>query len=296
MILVDFSQVAISTLMAELGPQNIESFNESHADLLRHMIFNCLRSYRMKYRHEYGDLVICTDARSWRHQSFAYYKAHRKSDREAAASSWGLIFKVINEVRDDLEKHFPYRVFHIPGAEADDVIAVLCDFLATQDNTKDVFGSKEPVLIISGDKDFIQLQKYSFVKQYNPIQKKWVKPKKDWVTTLKEQVICGDKGDGIPNFRSPDNSFVDKIRQKPITEKNLAKWVGQKPEEFCENQEELNGYNRNNKLINFQYIPEEVREAIMYKFYFQTPGNRRDILNYFIAKRMRRFIELVTDF
>ena len=47
----------------------------------------------------------------------------------------------------------PYQMLKVSGAEADDIIATLVE--STQE-----FGQHEPVLIISGDKDFIQLQRY----------------------------------------------------------------------------------------------------------------------------------------
>lgn len=52
--------------------------------------------------------------------------------------------------------------------EADDIINSLVEY--TQE-----FGNYEKVMIISGDKDFAQLQKYSNVDQYSPITKSLLK-------------------------------------------------------------------------------------------------------------------------
>ena len=76
-------------------------------------------------------------------------------------------------------------------------------------------------MVLSGDKDFIQLQKYPFVSQYNPIQKKFmsgIDPKQ----YILEHVIKGDRSDGIPNFLSDDDTFVKNKRQRPLSKKEYC--------------------------------------------------------------------------
>lgn len=71
--------------------------------------------------------------------------------------NWNEVFRILNLVREELKDNFPYKVVHMEGAEADDIIGALVQ------NTQE-FGNHEPVMIISSDKDFIQLHKYSNVK------------------------------------------------------------------------------------------------------------------------------------
>ena len=51
----------------------------------------------------------------------------------------------------------------------------------------------EDILILSGDKDFIQLQKFENVKQYSPTTKKYVDDL-DPKQYVFEHIIKGDKG------------------------------------------------------------------------------------------------------
>jgi hypothetical protein len=284
--------------MAQMGPKEVENFTEENVSLLRHMVFNCLRSYRQKFGQEFGELVICTDSRSWRKDVFQHYKAHRNSERQVSKIDWGLIFDTLHQILIDIRTYFPYIVISVEKAEADDVIAVLCE-LSQQSGGENMFGSEaEPVLILSGDKDFQQLQKYSNVKQWATVQKKWIKPK-DWKLQLRELIVQGDKGDGIPNFRSPGDTFVNHIRQKKVMKNKLKEYLTKDPKDFCTDQE-LVWFKRNEELIDFTYIPESVRIAIQQEYASQcklnTGKNRMTIMSYFMKHRMKNMIELAGDF
>ena len=228
MILLDYSQIALSNIIV----QKVDS-----EELIRHMILNSIRMYNKKYRDEYGQMVICTDGfNTWRKEYFPQYKAARKKNRTESNLDWNEIFRVLNQIREDLANHFPYKVVHMEGCEADDVIGAL-----TIDSQE--FGKNEPIMIISSDKDFIQLQRYSNVKQFSPIQKKAVSdpnPRK----YLFEHILKGDKGDGIPNILSGDNTFVDEIRQSPMTAKKI--------EHFAHNADKLDEVMTTEEFRNFQ--------------------------------------------
>ena len=44
------------------------------------------------------------------------------------------------------------------------------------------------------------------------------------VTFLREQIIKGDRSDGVPNILSDDDIFLRDERQKPINKKRLEEW------------------------------------------------------------------------
>jgi hypothetical protein len=185
-------------------------------------------------------------------------------------------------MRDELAEHMPYKVLNVHGAEADDIIATL------------VKNTKEKVLILSGDKDFIQLQKYGNVKQYAPIQKKWV----DGVDPnryIKEHILKGDRGDSIPNFLSPDDTFINNIRQKPINKKKLDYWIDSDPKGFC-NEYQYRNFQRNQRLVDFDYIPKEVEQNIMSEYNNIKPNGRHKILNYFIMNKLKDLIGQIQEF
>jgi len=278
MILIDLSQIMMASTMMSLGGQ-------SQADLsfVRHLVLNSLRMYRQKYHKEYGELVLCCDGRhSWRREHFSQYKANRRTGREADLKDWTQIFECFDTIKSELKEYFPYKYIEVIEAEADDIIGVLA-------KTWD-----EPIMIISGDKDFIQLQVRDNVDQYSPITKKIVydvNPAK----YLKEHIIRGDTSDGIPNFLSADNSIVDKIRQTPITKKKVELWIDQDPEDFC-NEEQLRNYHRNMKLIDLQYTPTNIADQVGMQFNEIPKGKRSGLLNFFIERKLNNLIENIGEF
>jgi hypothetical protein len=269
---------------------------EVNIPLVRHMIINALRSYRKKFGPEFGEMVIACDNRHyWRRQYFPNYKANRKKSRDESGFDWNSIFEALHLVRSELTEHFPYPVIDVDGAEADDVIAVLAEYSQTM-NTDGLMPSAEPFLILSGDHDFQQLQKWNNVKQYAPVQKKFCKLKESPEAVLMEHIIMGDKGDGVPNILSCDDTFINGDRQRPIRKDKLADWKTQKPEEFITSDEMWRNYQRNRELVDLSRIPEDIKESIIDSYEMQKGGDRSGLLNYFIANRMTQLIELVDEF
>lgn len=282
-ILIDLNQVLISNLMQQIGSNPKTKLEE---DLIRHMVLNSLRSYAKQFKQKYGEIVVCCDSkRYWRRDVFPFYKSNRKRDREKSEFDWTLIFETLNKIRDELKENFPYKVIDVDGAEADDIIGVLAPRLA----------SNGEVLILSSDKDFVQLQKYKNVTQYSPILKKFIQIE-DPRRYVKEHIIRGDRGDGIPNFLSADNTFAAGGRQKSINMNKLNEWLTQTPEEFCTNEILLRGYKRNQTLVDLDYIPENIKKAVVDAFENTKVGNKQKMLNYFIDKRLRNLIELLDEF
>ena len=283
-MLVDLNQVLISNLMQHL--KHVAKSNELNEDLIRHMCINTIRASVKQFKSKYPNVVLCCDNKKyWRKEFFPFYKSQRKSDREASGYDWGLIFDTLNKIRDEFKKSFPYKVLDVEGAEADDVIAVLTARLSAH-------GS---VLILSSDKDFGQLQKYSNVTQYSPILKRFIKidnPK----TFIREHIIKGDRGDGIPNFLSPDNTFAAGERQKVINSKKLQEWMNQDAETFCTTDIMLRGFKRNQILVDFDYIPSEVQFNITSAFETAEVATKEKMLNYFIDKGLKAMIESINDF
>jgi len=252
-------------------------------NMVRHMILNSLRMYRMRFCDEYGELVLCYDSKHyWRRDYYPEYKHSRKKSRESSANDWDSIFEVLNAVKAELNEFFPYKHLEVYGAEADDIIAALCGELEF-DNGK--------TLILSGDKDFIQLQKYRNVTQYSTITKKFVNGIDPYIY-LDEHVLKGDSSDGIPNVLSPDNTFVDGIRQKPLSRKKIQTMVaGEFP-----NDEVKRNYQRNKKLIDLEESPDELFVEILKEYQEAPDGDRSKLLNYFTQKRLRSLVESIGEF
>lgn len=295
MIIVDYSQTAISTLMAELRGRTDA---EISAPLIRHMIINALRSYKNKYGKEFGELVIaCDNKHYWRKKKFPYYKANRKKARDDSGFDWQAIFEALNQIKVEISENFPYPVVEVESAEADDVIASLV--IWSQDNDLVQEGLDmvpQPILIISGDHDFAQLQRYKNVKQYSPIHKKWIRLSSTADVALMEHILMGDKGDGVPNFMSDDDTFVTGKRQKPIRKKDLEQWKFAKLSQWDGTQYEAN-LRRNSDLIDLRNIPEDIGNTIINNFIQQKDvRDKSNLLNYFISHRMKNMMEHITEF
>jgi hypothetical protein len=283
MIIIDYSQISIASFYAQPNAELSEEF-------LRHMILNTIRMYSHKYKAEYGEIVIaCDGGNSWRKGFFPPYKAHRKKAREDSGMDWNLFFTYLNQIREEIKENFPYKVIHLQHVEADDVIATLVK--ETQE-----FGKNEPVMIISSDKDFIQLQKYKNVKQFSPIQKKLVADSNPRLY-LFEHIIRGDSGDGIPNILSADTTFVDGDRQTPVTKKKIDAWL-EKAEDLQSvmDPEVYRNYQRNKLLIDLDMIPKDYTDSILYAFEQQPVAPRARILDYLIKKRCKMLVESVSEF
>lgn len=296
MILVDYSQVALSNILS--FQRELKGTDSEVKNLIRHVVLSTLKSYKKKYGKEYGEMVICCDGRKyWRRDVFPHYKANRKKARENSDLNWTLIFDTMSEIRDDIAKYFPYKVVHLEHSEADDVIAVLAKW--TQTNgliTQGLFEEPQKVLILSSDGDFIQLQKWDNINQYSPMQKKQIKANQREVYEkyITHVVKAGD--DGIPNILSKDDVFVIGERQKSVSAKRLAEFL-EIGFDACKNDDERRNWHRNVQLIDFEQIPEHVSKDIIDTYVNSKPtGDKMAIMNYLIENKCRLLLDELEDF
>ena len=279
MILVDLNQVLLAGLMAQIANQK----GKLDEHLIRHMVLNIIRTHVKNFKAEYGEVVLCCDNRKyWRKEYFPFYKANRKKTREKSSLDWHLIFDMLAKFKQELKENFPYKVIDVEGAEADDIIGTLVPRHAAH----------EKILILSSDGDFLQLQQNHNVKQYNPSQKKYVISPNP-IMDLKEKIIRGDKGDGIPNVLSSSDCFVRDLRQTPITQKVLDKLMG---ESYLEQTETIKvNFVRNATLIDLSFIPVEIKEKII-NTYEETKPAKGKLLNYFIEYKLKNLMEVIEEF
>lgn len=282
MIIFDYQQIAISNLMEQIG----SSKSSVDENLVRHMILNTIRTYVKKFKESHGpEVVIACDNRNyWRREYFPHYKAGRKKARAASGHDWSSIFESLNKIREELKESSPYKVIDVDGAEADDIIGTLVQ----------KYSVSQKIMILSSDKDFAQLQRYSNVEQFSPILKKYIKEPFPLVQ-LKQLIIRGDKGDGIPNILSADDVFVAGSRQKPITESKIIKWLNQEPKEFCDD-EMLRNFSRNETMIDLTKVPETLRQNILNTYETAKGKTKQEFMNYMIANRLKNLIEVAHEF
>ena len=281
MIIVDFNQVMISNLMMQIGNHTNIPIEEG---LFRHMVINSLRSYKQKFGDEYGEMIIaCDDKNYWRKQIFPYYKANRKKNREESELNWTNIFEIFNKIKQEIKDNLPYPVIQVDTAEADDIIASL---VKGTDNA-------HKIIILSGDKDFVQLQTHSNVKQYDPVRKKWINhdnPER----YLVEHILKGDAGDGIPNVLSDDDTFVADKRQKPLTQKKINK-IYNDGAVILDNTTDRN-FMRNKHMVDLSMVPESIRTEVINKYQSEQGKDKSKMFNYFINFKLKNMMENIGDF
>ena len=280
MILLDFSQVCLSGILASGN----KDFGE---DLVRHMVLNSIRNFKSRFSN-YGELVICCDDKNyWRKQMFPYYKANRKKSREASSLDWNMIFNTLSMIKEEVKENFPYVILQVDSAEADDLIATMVDRYGN---------NGEKIMIVSGDKDFAQLQRYKNVSQYSPITKKMIKVD-DPMEYLFEHVIRGDSGDGVPNILSRDDVFVNGLRQKPLQKKKVASMIDEMKRGITPFDGEVKrNYLRNIQLIDLTRVPDDIRQEVIYKYNNYERKDRSLLLNYFIKNKLRNLMSDIQEF
>jgi len=283
MILVDLNQVMISNMMVQIGNHKNAMVDEN---MIRHMILNSLRFNKLKFEQDFGEMIICADDKNyWRRSYFPYYKASRRTDRDKSELDWNTIFNALNNVREEIKEFFPYKVIQIETAEADDIIGTIAHTEGMMLN------SGKPILILSGDKDYIQLHTYGNVSQYDPTRKKWIRHS-DPETYLHEHIIRGDRGDGVPNILSPDDCFVMSIRQGRVTQKRLdeTKDINNMNEEMKRN------YIRNKTLIDLTRVPDNIKEQILEAYNAENEKDRSLLFNYFVKNKLRNLMQHISEF
>lgn len=296
MLLIDYSGVCIAHIMQFKDDLKEGRVNPEAVNIIRHAILTGVKSYKKKFS-GYGPIVLaCDGQRYWRKDVYPFYKIKRKSARDESSLDWKLIFDTMSELREDIKNHFPYKVIHVDSAEADDIIAVLAKY--TQDHElKDVglFEEKRPVMIISADHDFKQLQKYDNIKQWSPSQKSYVKssnPTRDLI----EKVITGDTGDGVPNICSQDDIFTVEGRQTPFRKSRIDDFV-RRGRDACKDDRERHGWDRNIKMIDFESIPEDVKSEIVRQYEdYIVKGDKMSVYNYLVSKRCRLLLNEIEEF
>jgi len=279
MIILDMNQITLANVMMNF---HMNKSDELEEDMVRHMILNSIRMYRTMFKDDYGEIVLAYDSRHyWRRDIFPQYKQNRKKGREKDNFDWNSIFELLNSMKSEFKEILPYKFLEVYGAEADDIIATLCREYQDQ-----------KTMIVSGDKDFIQLQKYKNVKQYSPILKKYVNGHNP-DTYIKTHILKGDSSDGVPNVLSPDHTFVEGLRQRPLSKKKIEAWI---KSETGMSDEVKRNYQRNHKLINLDNTPEDLQKSILDTFNEAPYGDRSKILTYFIENKLKELTDSIGDF
>jgi hypothetical protein len=299
MIILDFNAVALGVITSSEFKPMLNGDENTVKNLVRHATLSTILSYKKKYGKEYGQIVIAADGKNyWRKENFPYYKGDRKKSREKSDINWKLVFDCLSEMRSDIKDLFPYKVLHLDRTEADDIIAVLSEW--SQDNeltNSGLYEEPQKIMIVSPDHDFLQLQKWDNIYQFSPITKKQLKmSKRDLYEKYITHIVkAGD--DGIPNILSADDCIVTEgVRQTPVSSKRLAEFM-EHGKNACRTDEERRNWDRNESLISFDKIPQDIKDSIISEYISNTPKiDRMQIMNYLIKHRCKMLLDRIEEF
>jgi T4 RNase H, C terminal/5'-3' exonuclease, N-terminal resolvase-like domain len=305
MIITDLSQIINASIYMGDANECAKHPSQSSKDMIKHSIINSIRQNYVTHKDSYGAMVLACDSGSWRYDVFPPYKHSRKESRKNDTSgiNWEFINEVKSELIHDLGTYFPFPVVSVPKAEGDDIIGVLAKH--TNDNgsmVEDIFGNseKEPILIISSDKDNYQLHMLGkHVKQWSPMDKKLVKSGTTARESLMEKIVKGDSGDGVPSIKSHDTIFIEKVRQKPISAKYLQQFFDSKnPIDVCLTESERINFVRNEMLVSYDKIPQHIQDSIFscYNTQLNKPHSKMELMNYFVRNKFSNLLGNITDF
>lgn len=289
-LLVDLSQIASATMM--------HTFNEGEkitTNLMRHLVLSTLKHNVLKFRKDgYEDVIICVDNAMpsyWRREEAYYYKKNRAKGREESSWDWEGYFLGLRTVIEEFKQNMPYTIIDVPKAEADDGIAVLTQKLSLE-------GRK--VMIISSDGDFTQLHKYPNVSQYSPMQKKLVKSKTGSpALDLMTKIIKGDGKDNVASIKVRSDFLYTKIegeRMPPIKTKFVEECLDSDDITKLLSESEYKRFLENRVLIDFDYIREDIKNAILDLYNnYKVPGKNK-IYSYFVKSGLSKLMKDIGQF
>lgn len=289
-ILLDFSQIVLSACHVFENELSVYNQDKDGAkNILRHVILSQILHWRTKYHDSYGEVIVCCDGKNyWRKNIFPQYKANRKKAKRESIIDWGLVFGMMDTLIEDLRSFFTYKVLKVDGAECDDVISTL--IRSAREN-----GSDEPFMIVSADKDFLQLQRFPRVWQVSPMRKTAVVSKNP-EADLAEKIIRGDAGDGIPSVLNDDCAYVDETYKSSRMSRKMFERLMSEGYDNCSDRVIKAHWERNRTLIDFRFIPAEITSAILKRFAEPPQGNKVKMFNYLTEKRCYKLLDRIEDF
>lgn len=294
-VLIDFNNIIYASFFMEIKNNALQETGGNEY-LLRHMFYTKLLALKREFHAKPADMYICMDHKvNWRKRHFEYYKASRAKKREESEIDFQFLFDLMDSMESEMKTSLPFNVLREEGLEADDWIAILSE-------------TDQPVIVVSTDKDFYQLLTKPNVKIYNHVKLETVTLSKPPHVEKWVKILNGDTGDGIPNVFSDSDTFIcEEKRQKAFGERKAEMLLNEVapmlifPEPILKEHFKklglLENFNRNNLLINFDEIPDEIRKKANDTIQMLKPSmNQVRMLAYLTQKNLVQLSSRVHEF
>ena len=246
-------------------------------DILRHVFIKNIISYVKEFKPDRVYIAIDL-GQSWRKQLSSIYKGQRKAARQKQDVDWDAFYGMMNKVTTELKENFPFYVLGIDTIEADDIIAHL---VATED-------SYVEKIMITCDRDYIQLLQHPNTKLYEPIRRKFIEsinPLHD----LEIKICSGDKSDNIPAIA---HRWGEKTAEKHILNGKLDLMLAETEADGSPCEMKRN-YDRNKALIDFELVPKSILRQIDEEVAKYELASHKGLLKYLMKHKLTELIESV---
>jgi len=334
MILVDFNHLAIRNLYSSISQAKLKKVNgfyktEEWSPFFRHFIFNSLKFLQKKFvQHK---IIICVDSKkNWRKEIYPGYKSHRKKIRDKSAINFNDYFEIFEEIIEELKKDFPYKVIQVPYAEADDIIAVLAKKL---EKTIIISSDKDFKQLLRFAKIYDPIKNKFIKASLKEIKEFMIEhillgDVADNIPNIKQG---SEFSDNFKRFLRNNDIFIDDVKtfenlsiSKKLydefdiykknkkgekLEKDIFKTVRFGPKgakKFAEDLKNnlkqnpiyLKNFERNKKLIIFDFIPQKIQDEILNQFNTEkfNKVNIEGIIKYFSKNNLSQLILDASDF
>ena len=262
-LLIDFNNLSIRNVF-----QSKDMINNPAPDwgLHKHSLIQSI-FYNIRKFNPSEVILAVDDKNCWRKKVYPEYKAHRKDKKDNDIFPWDEYQIYINSFLEDIKATFPFMVIQVSYSEADDVIGVLAKHIPSDK------------VVVTADSDYIQLMSIPKLKLFNPLKDKFVindNPK----MSLMVKILAGDSGDNIPNI---------KPRLGPKTAEKLI--INNEVESFIADNKLTENFVRNQKLIDWNYIPEILKSKIIETYSNYKLNTTSDIFGFMIRHRLRKHLE-----
>lgn len=204
-----------------------------------HILFNKYNSYFKTY----GQMIICHEGKGsldWRRNIYNDYKRNRDKNKQEQSY---LDLKKTFPIIEDVLALYPTKQVKVDGMEADDVMFSLAMEFASKG---------EDVLIVSSDKDMIQLKNhYDNIDVYSSYLRKYYEKVPN---IIMEKAICGDVSDNIPGlYRVGPKTLEKMLLDKDLWKKKMANGNDKIYESFT-------------KIVDLSLFPKEKHEEAVEQY------------------------------
>jgi 5'-3' exonuclease len=202
-------------------------------------------------------VIFCMDSprqNVWRMELTKEYKADR-CDLTAKANFKPTFEKTYSKIIPKIIKeNTNISKLRLDKLEADDIIAVICKYYEKK-------YPDEKVYIVSGDKDFLQLGRDNVIFINYKTKKPLILSEEQAKEELKMKILNGDCSDNIVTIFPKDRKLLSLKKRKELIENDSSL-----QEYFKENPDIKKKYDINCQMIDFNYIPKDLKKNILVEY------------------------------